>query len=167
MGYFSREILIHRHWRQVRRSQGEVSWHGASCLRTSRSLNLAFDFGRNTTTLNKFIGYIDLTDFCKISPNIPGIIINESASGILIFEIFIAWCLFTQHTSHIFSYSNFKCRYLDKQSECRRSLTKIMNKTVQPICSCCGIRYPINSKEEPSVVSRLTNSWHFLKRKVA
>ena len=167
MGYFSREILIHRHWRQVRRSQGEVSWHGASCLRTSRSLNLAFDFGRNTTTLNKFIGYIDLTDFCKISPKYSRN--NHKRKCVGNFDIWNIYRVVSIYATHLayFSYSNFKCRYPDKQSECRRSLTKIMNKTVQPICSCCGIRYPINSKEEPSVVSRLTNSWHFLKRKVA
>ena len=29
-------------------------------------LQLAFDFGRNTTTLRKFIGYTDLSDFCQI-----------------------------------------------------------------------------------------------------
>ena len=30
-----------------------------------------FDFGRNTTTLSEFIGYIDLTDFCQISLKNP------------------------------------------------------------------------------------------------
>ena len=30
--------------------------------------NLAFDFGRNATTLSEFIGYIDLIDFRQISP---------------------------------------------------------------------------------------------------
>ena len=34
-------------------------------------------------------------------------------------------------------------------------------------CSCCGIRYPINSLDEPFVVSRIIGFWHFLKRKVA
>ena len=32
-----------------------------------------------------------------------------------------------------------------------------------PFCSCC----PINSTEEPSVVSCLTGSWHFLREKLA
>ena len=41
----------------------------------------------------------------------------------------------------------------------------LVNETVQPFCSWCSIRYPMNSIEEPSVVSRLTGSWHFLKRK--
>ena len=57
MGYVSREILIYRHWRQevplyhcFAVSGGEIiSWCDASCLRTFMSLNLAFDFGRNTT----------------------------------------------------------------------------------------------------------------------
>ena len=39
----------------------------------------------------------------------------------------------------------------------------LVNKTVQPFCLCNGIRYPINSIEEPSVVSRLTGSWYVLK----
>ena len=30
-----------------------------------------FDLGRNTTTLSKFIGCIDLTDVHQISPNHP------------------------------------------------------------------------------------------------
>ena len=61
---------------------------------------------------------------------------------------------------------------LDNQSwsEYRKSLTLLVdwclvNKTVQPFCLCYGIWYPINSIEEPSVVSRLTGSWHFLKGK--
>ena len=45
-----------------------MSLHGASCLRTFTSLNLTFDFGRNTSTLSEFIGYPNLTDFHKISP---------------------------------------------------------------------------------------------------
>ena len=57
MGYVSREIFIYRHWRQevplyhcFAVSGGEIiSWRDASCLRTFMSLNLAFDFGRNTT----------------------------------------------------------------------------------------------------------------------
>ena len=30
--------------------------------------NLAFDFGRNSSTFGEFIGYLDLTDFRQISP---------------------------------------------------------------------------------------------------
>ena len=44
-------------------------------------MNLAFDFGRHTTTLSEFIRYISLTDFLQISPNIVRIILNESMSG--------------------------------------------------------------------------------------
>ena len=75
MGFYSREILIHRRWRQeVPLSQfavpgDEIIWRGANCLRTFRSENLAFNFGRNTTTLSEFIGCMDLTDFLQISPN--------------------------------------------------------------------------------------------------
>ena len=42
---------------------------------------------------------------------------------ILIIEIFVPWRPFTQHDSHIFSYSNFKCQYIQDQSEYRKSLT--------------------------------------------
>ena len=57
MGYVSWEIFIYRHWRQevslyhcFAVPGGEIiSWRDASCLRTFMSLNLAFDFGRNTT----------------------------------------------------------------------------------------------------------------------
>ena len=50
-------------------SGGEInSRRGMSCLRTFISFSLAFEFGRCRTTLSKFIRYIDLTDFCQISP---------------------------------------------------------------------------------------------------
>ena len=66
MGYVSREIFIYRHWRQevllyhcFAVSGGEIiSWRDASCLRTFMSLNLAFDFGRNTTRTILQIGPI-------------------------------------------------------------------------------------------------------------
>ena len=76
MDYFSREILIlhHRcqevllsHWFAV--SGGKViSWRGASCLQILMSLNFAFDYGRNKTTLSEFIGTVNQTDFRQISP---------------------------------------------------------------------------------------------------
>ena len=76
MGYFSQEILIHCYWHQeVLLShlfavlEGEIIlWRGTSCLQTLMSENLAFDFGRNTFALREFIGHLDLTNFCKISP---------------------------------------------------------------------------------------------------
>ena len=34
------------------------------------SKNLAFDFGRDTTTLSDFIGYIDLTGLHQILPSL-------------------------------------------------------------------------------------------------
>ena len=45
-----------------------ISWHGVSCLRTFMSWIRTFDFRRNASTLSKFIGYLDLTDFCEIWP---------------------------------------------------------------------------------------------------
>ena len=42
----------------------------------------------------------------------------------------------------------------------------LVNKTVQPFCSYCRIRYSIHSIEEPSLISRLTASWHILKENI-
>ena len=64
---------------------------------------------------------------------------------ILIFEIFVPWGPFAQHDLHIFSYSNFRWRYLHNQSDHRKSLTHFCwLMTVQPFCLCCSIWYPIN-----------------------
>ena len=86
MGDFSWEILSLCLWRkEVPLSHwfavsGDriFSWHNASCLQTFLSWNLAFDFGRNTTTLSKFVGYMDLTNFRQIS---PGMMTNETVLG--------------------------------------------------------------------------------------
>jgi len=93
---------------------------------------------------------------------------------ILVFKILFLWCPFTQHVSLIFSYSNFRCGYLDNQSEYPKSPTHFcflywhfVNDCVHSFCSCCGIRYPINSLERTSVVSTLTASSHLLKGKIA
>jgi len=43
---------------------------------------------------------------------------------ILVFKIFFLWRPLSQHVSLIFSYSNFRCRYLDNQSEYPKSLTQ-------------------------------------------
>ena len=51
--------------------------------------------------------------FVKFRQNILGIMANESIS-----ENFDIWNM--QHDSHIFSYTNFRCRYLDNQSEYRK-----------------------------------------------
>ena len=94
-------------------------------------------FWGNTTTLSEFIWYIDLTDFCQISPDYPR---NNGK--------FVAWHPFAQHDQHIFCYSNFRCRYLDKQSEYRKSVTHFC--WLMPCewdcaaCLCCGVWYPIN-----------------------
>ena len=41
-----------------------------------------------------------------------------------------------------------------------------MNKTVQPFILCCGIQYPINSIEEPLVISPLMAPNNSLKEKL-
>ena len=125
MGYFLREILIHHHWRQkvllshwfVVFGGKKISWHHVSCLQIFMSLTHAFDFGRNTTPLSKFIEYIDSTHYCHISPKHSKKNDKEKCREISIFEICVLWRPFTQHASHILSYSNLRCRYLDNQSE--------------------------------------------------
>ena len=57
--------------------------------------------------------------FVKFRQNIRGIMTNESVS-----ENFDIWN--TQHDSHIFSYINFRCRYLDNQSKYRKKLDTLL-----------------------------------------
>ena len=57
--------------------------------------------------------------FVKFRQNILGIMTNESVS-----ENFDIWN--TQHDSHIFSYINFRCRYLDNQSKYRKKLDTLL-----------------------------------------
>ena len=65
-----------------------------------------------------FIGCADSTDCHEISPeHSRDNEKNQSVSVNLIFNIFFARRPFTQHVLHIFSYSNFRCGYLDNQSE--------------------------------------------------
>ena len=53
-----------------------------------------FDLGRNTTTLSKFIGCIDLIDVHQISPKHPRNNDKGKCQEILIFEIFVPWSPF-------------------------------------------------------------------------
>ena len=55
---------------------------------------------------------------------------------ILIFNTFFLWRPFTQHVSHIFSYSNFRSGYLDNQSEYRKSPTHF--RWLMPCASDCA-----------------------------
>ena len=57
--------------------------------------------------------------FVKFRQNILGIMTNESVS-----KNFDIWN--TQHDSHIFSYINFRCRYLDNQSKHRKKLGTLL-----------------------------------------
>ena len=125
MGDFSWEILTLCLWRKevplshwfVVSGDRIFSWHNASCLQTFLSWNLAFDFGRNTTTLSKFVGYMDLTNFRQIS---PGMITNETVLGN--FDKYLSHGVHWGNTPCIFfSYSNFRCWYLDNLSEYRKN----------------------------------------------
>ena len=83
-----------------------------------------FDLGRNTTTLSKFIGCIDLIDFHQISPKHPRN--NDKGKCVRKFWYlkYLSHGVHLHNVSHIFfSYSNLRCRYLLNQSEYRKSLT--------------------------------------------
>ena len=79
---------------------------------------LTLDFWENLSTMNDFIGYVGLKEFCcKIWPKS-----NNTVQEILTFKIFFSCRPFTQHVSHVFSFSNFRLKYLASQSEIRKSL---------------------------------------------
>ena len=83
---------------------------------------------------------------------------------ILIFKIFFLWLPFTQYVSLIFSYSNFRCGYLDNQSEYPKSLTHFC---LFILCEClCAfillvLRYPIPDKFTRANLGRF-NSYRLL-----
>ena len=114
MGYFSWEISIHR-WPQgvplpylfagFRRRDNLLAWHElfANLYElTSRILVL----GGIQPLWANMKGIRIWPIFVKFRQNIRGIMTNKSVSG-----NFDIWN--TQHDSHIFSYTNFRCRYLD------------------------------------------------------
>ena len=131
---------------------------------------VSFDFEKNTNTLSKFVGYIDLTNFHQVLPKHSRN--NEKWKCVRKFWFFtyLSLGVQTQHALHVFSYSNFRCQYLNNQSEYWKAWHSfvnwcLLNKIVQPFCLCCSMQYPMNLIEEPLALSCLTGSWHFLKRK--
>ena len=75
--------------------------------------------------------------------------INQLCREILVFKIFFLWRPFTQHVSLIFSYSNFRCRYLGNQSEYPKSLTHFCLLILcELLCAfiLLVLRYPIPDK---------------------
>jgi len=83
---------------------------------------------------------------------------------ILVFKIFFLWRPFTQHISLILSYSNFRCGYLDNQSEFPKSPTHFC---LLILCEwlCAFIllllRYPIPDKFTRANLGRF-NSYRLL-----
>ena len=101
-GILSREILII--FIDARRSRCPIGlrflggqiiifWRCASCLRNCMTWNLVFDFGGNTTTLGEIIEYINLADFCQISPKHSGNYDKWKCVG----KLFVPGFPFTQH----------------------------------------------------------------------
>ena len=97
----------------------------------------------------EFIGYLDLTDFRQISPKLSRNNEKRKNVGKLWYLKYLFRGVHLCNTPCIFfSYSNFRCRYIDNQSEYWKSLTHevdgcLVKKTVEPFCSCCDIRSPI------------------------
>ena len=78
---------------------------------------------------------------------------------ILIFEIFVPWRPFTQHDSHIFSYSNLRFRYSDNQSECQRNLRhfcRLMTCEWDCVANQLVPRHPIPDKFKRRTLNRFT-----------
>ena len=108
--------------------------------------------------MSEFRGYIDLTDFRQISPK--HLSNNDKRKCVGKF-----WQLkylsrpFTQHDSHIFSYSNFRCRYLQNQSKYRKSLTSFL--WLMPCEWDCAtiflvLQHPIPDKFNRRIFGRFT-----------
>ena len=72
---------------------------------------------------NRFYFYLIQLNL-NIQPNVSKKKIPESGKFWYL-KYFFPWRPFTQHALHIFSYSNFRCRYLDNQSEYRKSLITV------------------------------------------
>ena len=125
--------------------------------------------GIHLSTLSEFIGYVDLTDCHEISsehsrdndkPNCVGKFwyLTHFSCGVRLHNTSrILLAAPTLDVNMLITNQNIEKAWHTFVNWC------LVNKTVQPFCSYCRIRYPINSIEEPSVVSRLSTSWHILK----
>ena len=128
-----------------------------------------FDIGRNTTTLSKFIGCIDLIDFHQISPKHPRN--NDKGKCVEKFWYlkYLSCGVHLHNTSQILLASLTLDPDINSTNQnikkARHTLVDwcLVNVTVQPFCSCISIRCLINSIEEPSVALCLTGFCHFLK----
>jgi len=83
---------------------------------------------------------------------------------ILVLKIFVLWRPFTQHVSLIFSHSNFRCGYLDNQSEYPKSLTYFCLLILcEWLCAfiLLVLRYPIPDKFTRANLRRF-NSYRLL-----
>ena len=121
------------------------------------------------TTWSKFIGYIDLIDFRQISPKHSRNNDKRKGVGKFWYLKYLYRGVHLRHMPQVFLATptlNADIKTTTRNIEKARHAFVdwyLVKETVQPVFSCCGIRYPITSIEEPSVVSRLTGSWYFLK----
>ena len=131
-----------------------------------------FDIGRNTTTLSKFIGCIDLIDFHQISPKHPRN--NDKGKCVEKFWYlkYLSCGVHLRNTSQIFLASLTLDADINSTNQNIKKAGHtlvdwcLVNEAVQPFCSCSSIWCPINSIGEPLVALCLTGFWHFLKEKL-
>ena len=129
-----------------------------------------FDIGRNTTTLSKFIGCIDLIDFHQISPKHPRN--NDKGKCVEKFWYlkYLSCGVHLRNMSQIFLASltldpdiNSANQNIEKA---RLLLIDALWMRLQPFCSYSSIQCPINSIGEPLIALCLSGFWHFLKEKL-
>ena len=129
-----------------------------------------FDIGRNTTTLSKFIGCIDLIDFHQISPKHPRN--NDKGKCVEKFWYlkYLSWGVHLHNTSQIFLASLTLDPDINSTNQnikkARLLLIDALWMRLQPFCSCSSIQCPINSIEEPLIALCLSGFWHFPKEKL-
>ena len=132
-------------------------------------LKSPFDFLRNTSTLSRFIGQVDSTDCHEISPEHSRDNDKPKCVGKFWYLTQFSRGVHLSNTSRIFLATltlngNISITNQNSKKACHPFVDWCLaNKTVQPFCSYCGIWYPINSIEEPSVIPCLTTSWHKIK----
>ena len=108
------------------------------------------------------MGYIDLTDFRQISPKHSWNNDKRKCVGKFWYLKYLSWASIyaarlayiatpTLDTDIYTTYQNIEKAWHAFVYWC------LVNETVQLFCSCCSIRYPIDSMDEPSVVSRLND----------
>ena len=161
------QVVLASNWFAVARVVCEPLWAKKSRI---------WFWEENATTLSEFIEYIDLIDFRQISPKHSRINDKRKSAGKFWYLEYLSRGVHLRNMPRIFLVTPTSDADIwttnQNMEEAWHSFVDwcLVNKTVQPFCLCCGIRYtryPINSIEEPSVVSPLTGSRYILNGKFA